>query len=119
MVEKDKQKAGQIGGARRAEKLPAQRRAEIARLGAEARWGGRTIRAIHKGSFKQEFGVDVDCYVLDDAFKTAVISQRGMGRALGLSQSGQAFPRFLASRAMVSVVGAELREKLENPLKFQ
>jgi hypothetical protein len=118
-VDKDKRKAGKIGGVRRAELLPAERRAEIARLAAEARWSGRPIRAIHKGSFLKEFGVDVDCYVLDDPQKTAVISQRGMGEALGLSSRGNAFPRFLATKSMSKVAGAELREKLENPLKFQ
>jgi hypothetical protein len=118
-VDKIKRKAGQIGGARRAQLLPAERRAEIARLAAETRWGGRPIRAIHKGSFLKEFGVDVDCYVLDDLQKTAVISQRGMGEALGLSSRGNAFPRFLATKSMSDVAGAELRAKLENPLKFQ
>ena len=59
-MDKDKQKAGMIGGAKRAEILPAPRRAEIARLAAEARWGGRPARATHKGSFKEEFGIDVD-----------------------------------------------------------
>src|SRR5262245_52485456 len=91
----------------------------IARAAAEARWGGRPIRALHKGSFKEEFGVDVDCYVLDDPQKTAVISQRGMGEALGLSSRGNAFPRFLAQQSIADVAGAELRAKLENPLKFQ
>lgn len=118
-VDKDKQKAGMIGGARRAELLPADRRAEIARLAAETRWGVRPIRAIHRGSFLKEFGVDVDCYVLDDPQKTAVISQRGMGEALGLSSRGNAFPRFLATQSMSGVAGAGLRAKLENPLKFQ
>jgi hypothetical protein len=115
----DKQRAGRIGGARRAELVPPERRAEIARLAAEARWAGRPARALHKGSFKQEFGVDVDCYVLDDPQKTAVISQRGMGEALGLSTRGNAFPRFLATQSIADVAGAELRAKLENPLKFQ
>jgi len=118
-VDKDKQKAGMIGGARRAELLPAGRRAEIARLAAESRWGNRPIRALHKGSFKQDFGVDVDCYVLDDPQHTAVISQRGMGESLGLSSRGNAFPRFLAQGSIANVAGAELTEKLENPLKFQ
>lgn len=118
-MDKIKRKAGRIGGARRAKVLPAHRRAEIARLAAEARWGGRTVRAIHKGSFKEEFGVDVDCYVLDNPQKTAVISQRGMGEALGLSPRGNALPRFLSAQSFVDVAGAELRAKLENPLKFQ
>ena len=119
-MDKDKRKAGIIGGARRAEILPPERRAEIARLAALSRWGERPIRALpNKGSFKAHFGIDVDCYVLDDEQKTAVISQRGMGEALGLSSRGNAFPRFLATRAMSEIAGAELRAKLENPLKFQ
>jgi hypothetical protein len=113
----DKQRAGQIGGAKRAEILPPKRRTEIAQKAAIARWG-KLPRAIHKGNFEKDFGIDVDCYVLDDAQKTAVISQRGMGESLGLS-GGKALPRFLASKAMVESLGAELREKIENPLRFQ
>jgi len=111
----DKRKAGKIGGARRAELLPPDRRSEIARRAAEGRWG---LKATHKGSFKEEFGIDVDCYVLDDHRKTAVISQRGMGESLGMS-GGRDFPRFLASKVIAEALGGELREKLENPLKFQ
>jgi hypothetical protein len=117
-VDKDKQKAGQIGGARRAELLPADRRAEIARNAAAARWRSKTPSVIHRGNFIQEFGIDIDCYVLDDPQKTAVISQRGMGESLGMS-GGRAFPRFLASKAIAESLGAGLREKLENPLRFQ
>ena len=116
---KDKQVAGKIGGARRAEILPPQRRSEIARQAAVSRWGGRIPRAIHKGNFKNDFGIDVECYVLDDAGKTAVISQTGMARALGLPARGGAFPRFLANKAMSNTIGIELRDNLENPLKFQ
>ncbi|HEV7877716.1 MAG TPA: P63C domain-containing protein [Bradyrhizobium sp.] len=111
----DKVKAGLA----RKEALSPERRAEIAREAAITRWGNRPPSATHKGSFQEEFGVDVECYVLDDDNKTAVISQTGMGSALGMSARGNAFPRFLATRAMSGVVGAELREKLENPLKFQ
>ena len=107
------------GGKKRAEVLSPEQRKEIALKGAAARWGERPIQAIHKGSFKQEFGVDVECYVLDDPNKTAVISKTGMGRALGLSSRGNAFPRFLESKAMTETIGAQLREKLDQPLKFQ
>lgn len=86
--------------------------------GKAARWGKLT-QATHRGSFKEEFGTDVECYVLDDSQKTAVISQSGMGKALGLSHRGNAFPRFLASSAMSQVVSAELRDKLTQPIKFQ
>jgi hypothetical protein len=118
-VDRDKRKAGKIGGARRAEILPPERRSEIARQAAEIRWAGRPTRATHKGTFKEEFGIDVECYVLDDEMKTAVISQRGMGAALGLGISGSRLPMFVNSRRMASYVGQELREKLENPLVFQ
>jgi hypothetical protein len=118
-VDKAKRKAGQIGGTRRAEILSPNRRAEIAKNAAVARWGAKTPRATHKGSFKQEFGIDVECYVLDDAQKTAVISQRGMGQALGMSERGNALPRFLSTKVMADHLGAEIREKFENPLRFQ
>jgi len=107
------------GGKKRAEILSPEERKEIALKGATARWGEKLIQALRKGSFKKEFGVDVECYVLDDATKTAVISKTGMGRALGLSNRGNAFPRFLASKAMTETIGAQLSEKLNQPLKFQ
>ena len=33
--------------------------------------------ATHKGNFQEHLGVDVECYVLNDPSKTAVISQSG------------------------------------------
>jgi hypothetical protein len=109
-----------MGGKARAESLSAERLAEIAKKAASVRWAGKPIQATHKGSFKEEFGIDVECYVLDDSTKTAVISQSGMGRALGLSSGGgSAFPRFLATKAIANLVGAELSQKISQPLKFQ
>src|SRR5579863_9580741 len=115
----DKQRAGQIGGAKRAKVLSPDRRAEIARRAAKSRWATKSARATHKGSFKAEFGIDVDCYVLDDHAKTAVISQRGMGAALGLGESGSRLPGLVNSKRMQPYVGQELREKLDKPLVFQ
>lgn len=108
-----------MGGKARDAALSDEQKKEIARKGALARWGDRPIQAIGKGNFKEHFGIDVDCYVLDDANKTAVISQSGMGKALGLSVRGNAFPRFLSSKAMANALGAQLRENLTQPLKFQ
>jgi hypothetical protein len=111
------------GGDARAQQLTPDRRREIARAAIEARWakaGKEPLpKATHKGTFKEEFGSDVDCYVLNDEQKTAVISQTGMGQALGLSSRGNAFPRFLASKAMEGFVSAPLRQKIEQPLRFQ
>jgi hypothetical protein len=116
-LDENKRKAGKAGGVKRAEMLPATRRSEIAKRAALARWGAR---ATHKGSFKDDFGIDVDCYVLDDEQKSAVISQRGMSDALGLrGTSGTALPQFLSGEKIAPSVGRELRDKLENPIVFQ
>lgn len=104
------------GGKARAEKLTPEQRSEIAKKGAIARWGAT---ATHKGNFKNEFGIDVECYVLDDENKTAVISQRGMGMALGLGEFGSRLPKFISGKVISQYVGHELSEKLTNPLIFQ
>jgi hypothetical protein len=117
MAEDDlKDASRQKGGIARAAALSDERKREIAQAAALARWGAR---ATHRGNFKEEFGIDVDCYVLDDPNKTAVISQRGMGAALGMGISGSRLPMFVKSKRMAPYVGQELREKLENPLIFQ
>lgn len=108
-----------MGGKARDAALTDEQKKEIARKAALARWGDKPPRAINKGNFKEQFGIEVDCYVLDDTQKTAMISQSGMGRVLGLSPRGNAFPRFLSSKAMVDAVGAQLHEKLTKPIKFQ
>src|ERR1700730_8749035 len=69
------------GGYARAIALSPEQKTEIAQRAAMVRWG-TAFTATHKGNFKDEFGIDVECYVLNDAQKTAVISQIGMGRAL-------------------------------------
>jgi hypothetical protein len=107
------------GGEARASALSPLQRKEIAAKAAAARWGQKPIKATHKGSFQEDFGINVDCYVLDDEQKTAVISQRGMGEILGLGSSGSRLPRFVEGKIISSYVGPELREKLEKPLIFQ
>ena len=105
------------GGIARAESLSSEERKAIARKAAVARWG---LVAIHKGNFKEEFGIDVDCYVLNDDAKTAVISKRGMGAALGYTgQGGTNFLRLIKQKTMSEYVGPELAQKIENPIKFQ
>lgn len=112
-------KAKAAGGLARAKALTPERKKEIALRAAVARWGDKPLQATHRGNFEGDFGIDVDCYVLNDAGKTAVISQRGMGSALGLTSSGQAFNRFAAGKSIAPYLGAEVQEKIANPLKFQ
>jgi P63C domain len=104
------------GGVARAAALSDDRRQEIARRAAQARWG---MRATHRGNFLKDFDIDVDCYVLDDLSKTAVISQRGMGQAIGFSRRGSRLTVFVKSKTMDEYIGRDLREKIENPLIFQ
>jgi hypothetical protein len=107
------------GGIARAEALSPQQRRTIAVKAATARWGQRPLRASHKGSFKEDFGIDVDCFVLDDEQKTAVISQRGMGAALGMSEGGSKLTNLMRGQKIAPFVGLELAEKLSNPLIFK
>jgi hypothetical protein len=95
-------------------------RRDIAKNAAIARWGVKPPQATHKGNFKEDFGIDVECYVLNDEQKTAVISQRGMGAALGFStDGGSRLTRFINGKMIASYLGLDLKEKLENPLVFQ
>jgi hypothetical protein len=122
------------GGKARAAKLSPERRSEIARGAALAKAAAkatapgeaprpikpdRPLKATHRGSFKDEFGFDVECYVLDDDQKTPVISKRGMSVTLGLTKGGSRLASFIGSDRVAPFVGRELTEKLDNPLIFQ
>lgn len=109
----------QKGGKARVAALSKEELSESGKKAAMARWANRPIRAIHSGNFRKEFGINVACYVLNDPQKTAVVSQRGMARALGLSKGGGDLPRFLATKAMSEYLGVELRQKLAQPVQFQ
>jgi len=103
----------------RAKATPPERRSEIAKGAAMKRWSARPYTATHKGNFFGELGIDIDCYVLDDAAKTAVISQRGMGEAIGFSRRGSRLTVFVNSQTMADYIGRDLLEKFNNPLVFQ
>lgn len=77
------------------------------------------LQATHKGSFKEDFGIDVECYVLNDEAKTAVISQRGMGAALKLGEGGRSLPRFVEGKIISEALGVGLLKKIGKPLIFQ
>jgi hypothetical protein len=106
------------GGIARAKSLSPIERKEIAQRAAAARWD-RAFSATHKGNFEEEFGINAECYVLNDAQKSAVISQSGMAKAIGLYPTGNAFPRFMASKGMVDTAGADIADKIAKPIKFQ
>lgn len=115
----DEKIKGSLGGKARARALSSEKRIEIAKKAAVARWGDRPKQATHKGNFKDEFGIDVECYVLNDEIKTAVVSKRGMGVALGLGNSGSRLTEFVGRAKIAPYLGRELRDKIENPIIFQ
>lgn len=108
---------GKAGGEARAAALTDDRKKEIAQAAALARWGAQ---ATHKGNFKEDFGVDVDCYVLNDPKKTAVLVQRGMSIALGFSNpGGKDFQRFIDGKRISAYLGGDITEKLRQPIEFK
>lgn len=119
MTEDAKKVVGRAkGGAATTAKMTPEQLVARARKGAIARWGVKTPSALKKGNFKDQFGIDAECYVLNDEEKTAVITQLGMGEILGLGSGGSRLPRFVFNRTMSKYIGPELREKLENPVIF-
>lgn len=116
--EKDEKKVAAAKA--RAKALAPAERSEIARNAAAKRWAVQKPAQVKgHGNFYEHFGVDVECYVLDNAEKTAVISQRGMGEAIGFSRRGERLKSFVNSKTMADYIGRELREKIENPIIFQ
>ena len=79
------------------------------------------LLATHRGNFKKDFGIDVDCYVLNDERHTAVISKRGMARSLGMSDRGNSITNLVQSKSLSEIITSAdgLREKLSNPLIFK
>ena len=112
---------GRAGGLARAETLSPEKTREIARRAAIARWGEKRKKATHKGSFKNDFGIDVECYVLDDNQKTAVISKGGMNEVLGfgkVSRLGNSFV-FLGGQKSLPTSGPNLQKSWKIPLFFK
>lgn len=108
-----------LGGLATAAKMSEEQKRLRARKGAAARWKQALLKATHRGNFKKELGLDVECFVLNNLEKTAVITQLGMGQVLGLGSGGSRLPRFVSNKTMSEYIWPELREKLENPLVFQ
>jgi hypothetical protein len=102
-----------------AAKMTPEQRAERAGKAAAARWG-KEMTATHRGNFQEHFGVDAECYVLDDHRKTAVLTQRGIGSALGLSNpGGKDFERLLSRKGLSKHLGAGLLAKIAQPIEFK
>lgn len=108
------------GGAVVAAKMTPAQKAERGRKGALARWGAKLPVAIRKGNFLDEFGFDAECYVLGDVDKTAVMTQRGIAAAVGLSKpGGKDFERLVKGKGISKHLGAEALVKVMQPIEFK
>lgn len=121
------------GGKARAERLSAERRKQIAKKAAEARWlrDGAAIdpdlvpKAICGGpETPLRIGdVEIPCYVLEGGRR--VIHQRGMVHALGMSRGGSSrgggdrLAHFVAQKTLSPYVSSELVDVTAQPLVFK
>lgn len=114
------------GAAARAKSLTPSERSSIARKAAAARWSGP--KAGYTGTI-QVGDLFIDCAVLPDG--TRVLSQRGVGRALGrargglyiskddASAGGDKLPFFLSAATLKPFINNELRVALTDPIEYR
>lgn len=107
------------GGVARAKSLTKTQRSDIAKKAAAARWKGKPYKATHKGNFLDEFGIDAECYVLNDEVKTVVVTKKGLAQLLGIGDVGKTIDELLKTQYMSEFSDRELRAKIDNPLVFQ
>lgn len=108
----------------RAEILPPERRTEIARRAAEARWGGKPAQATH-GSEDHPLvigDIKLPCYVLEN--DTRVLTQGGFTGALGMARGGSMIAGmnrlqlFVSRKGINSYFSNDLVERIANPISF-
>lgn len=113
------------GGLARAAALSPERRREIARDAAAARWsdGDPVLRATHgSDDHPLKIGdIEIPCYVLEDG--TRVLSQRGVVGSLGMrygSRAGGAdrLTAFLSGKLISPFVSNDLLLLIEKPIRF-
>src|SRR3989338_6906294 len=76
-----------------------------------------------KSQFEDEpikiLNMEIDCAVLED--ETRVISQRGINKALQVTEGGGArdLPRFLYLKALQPFISKDLRVRVTNPIEYR
>lgn len=113
------------GGAARAKSLSAEARSEIAKKAADARWGAPKALYVGQLSIGE---LTIDCAVLPDG--TRVLSQRGVGRALGRGYGGKDWrrdeedaggklPFFMNAKALFPFISSELMALAVSPIEYR
>jgi hypothetical protein len=113
------ERTGSAGGAARAATLPAERRTEIARKAATARWSEATKEAVCGSPDKPLVigDVAIECYVLDDG--TRVLTQAAFLQALGRhrrpmgrrEESVEGLPPILQAKAIQPYLPSDIVNK--------
>lgn len=118
----EEQNSKSKGGHARAEALSPEKRAEIAKAAAAARWGNKNLpRATHSGNLTITPEKSIPVFVLEDG--TRLITQRGMQGTLGMSTGGAAsgahrIAQFAAKLATKVNQYNELPARLKTPILF-
>lgn len=112
-----------MGGRARAAALPPEKRKEIASAAAKARWSAP--KAEYTGVLR--IGeVEIQCAVLPDGRR--VLSQRGVGRALGRSyggadwrrgEAGGNLPFYMGAKSLVPFISGDLLALVQEPIQYQ
>ena len=117
------------GGKARAEALPAERRVEIARKAAEARWqlAGEDLPKVICGSTDQpmripSLGIEIPCYVIEG--ERRVLVQRAMVEALGMARGsagggGDRLANFVSGKSLKPHIPSDLSAVIIEPIKFR
>ncbi len=123
--------AGKRGGEERAKRLTKEKRSEIARKGASARWSGKKEegdlpKALCGGKEPLQIGMlEIPCYVLEEGAADQdedrrVVTASGLQQAIGMTGSGGS-PRLAAFAAQIapnSAAANDLTTRLESPIEF-
>jgi hypothetical protein len=125
MAENDEPKADatpqSLGGLARKESLSPERRTEIAKAAAAARYSFAAAGEMPEANYQGKLpigDVTLDCYVLNDGRR--MFHKRGLAKALLLkSTGGNAFMKTISRKGLGSAVPQNLWEKLENPIVFK
>ncbi len=112
------------GGIARAQSLSSERRSNIAKTAAAARWTGAIKQATH-GSVDHPLrigDIEIPCYVLADG--TRVLSQRGLVGGIGMSHSGSSRtgePRLAVFFDNLAAKGTDIKDlsaRIRSPIRF-
>lgn len=115
------------GGKARAESLSSDKRKEIAKKAADARWGKQAkheansslevnlLEATHQGELKIG-DIALKCFVLED--ERRVISGRTMTSAIGMKGRGQGTSRIVDHKTLNPFISKDLALAIENPIFF-